>query len=89
MSIFNNNDVIKTTCQKQLGLFLDEKLNLGKHLRYIANKVNKSIGLLRKPQKVLSRRSLAAIHKSFIRPHFDYGDFTFDQAYNKSFHENF
>ena len=25
---------------------------------------------------------------SFIRPHLDYGDTIFDQAYNKSFHES-
>ena len=26
--------------------------------------------------------------KSFIRPHLDYGDVIFDQAYNKLFQEN-
>ena len=28
------------------------------------------------------------IYISFIRPHLDYGDAIFDQAYNKSFHES-
>ena len=28
------------------------------------------------------------INISFIRPHLDYGDAIFDQAYNKSFHES-
>ena len=37
--IFNNNQVIQTPYQKHLGLFLDEKLNFGEHLRYITNKV--------------------------------------------------
>ena len=32
--------------------------------------------------------SLVTIYKSFIRPHLDYGDVIFDQAYNKSFDEN-
>ena len=68
-------------------MFLDDKLNFGEHLKYIANKVNKSIGLLRKLQNLLPRRSLVTIYKSFIRPHIDYGDAIFDQAYNKSFHE--
>ena len=27
------------------------------------------------------------MYKSFIRPHLDYGDIIFDQAYNKSFHD--
>ena len=72
---------------KYLGMFLDDKLNFGENLKYIANKVNKSIGLLRKLQNLLPRRSLVTIYKSFIRPHIDYGDVIFDQAYNKSFHE--
>ena len=68
-------------------MFFDDKLNLGEHLKYIANKVNKSIGLLRKLQKLLPRRSLVTIYKSFIRPHIDYGHVIFDQAHNNSFHE--
>ena len=46
--IFNNNQVIQTPYQKHLGLFLDEKLNFGEDLRYIDNKANASIELLRK-----------------------------------------
>ena len=89
MLIFNNNQVIQSPYQKQLGLFLDEKLNFGEHLRYIANKVNTSIGLLHKLQKVLTRRSLVTKFKSFIRPHLECGDHIFDQACNKSFHESY
>ena len=59
--IFNNNQVMQTPYQKHLGLFLAEKLNFVEHLRYIADKVNTSIGLLRKLQKCLPRRSLVAI----------------------------
>ena len=32
--------------------------------------------------------TLSLIYISFIRPHLDYGDAVFDQAYNKSFHES-
>ena len=46
--IFNTNQVTQTSYQKHLGFFLDGKLNFGEHLRYIANKINTSIGLLRK-----------------------------------------
>ena len=59
--IFNNNQVMQTPYQKHLGLFLAEKLNFVEHLRYIADKVNTSIGLRRKLQKCLPRRSLVAI----------------------------
>lgn len=65
---------------------LDEKLHFGDNLKYIANKVNKCIGLLCKFQKILPKRSLVTIWRPFIRPHLDYGDIIFDHAYNKSFH---
>ena len=53
----------------------------------ILNKVNKTIGLLRKLHDILPRSALLTIYKSFIRPHLDYGDIIYDQAYNASFHQ--
>ena len=85
--IFNNIPVNQTSYRKHHGMFLD-KLNFGEHLKYITNKINKSIGLLCKLQLILSGQSLVTIYKSFIRPHLDYKDIIFDQAFNKSFHDN-
>ena len=51
------------------------------------NKVNQIIGLLRKLQSTLPRPSLLTIYRSFIRPHLDYGDIVYDQAYNASFQQ--
>ena len=85
--IFNNIPVNQTSYQKHLGMFLDNKLNFGEHLKYITNKVNKSIVLLFKLQMILPRRSLVTIYKSFIRPHLEYGDIIFDQAFDNSFHD--
>ena len=38
-------------------------------------------------QNLLPRASLITIYKPFIRPHLDYGDILYDQAYNMSFHQ--
>ena len=51
--MFNNNHVIQTPYLKHPGSILDEILNFDEHLRYIANKVNTSIGLLRELLKCL------------------------------------
>ena len=67
-------------------MFLDTKLDFQGHLKSIFNKVNKTIGLLRKLHNTLPRLPLLTIYKSFIRPHLDYGDVLYDQAYNVSFH---
>ena len=51
------------------------------------NKVNKTIWLLWELQNTLPRPSLLTNYKSFIRPHLDYGDIIYDQAYNASFQQ--
>ena len=54
------------------------------HLKNILNKVNETIGLLRKLQNILPREPLLTIYKSFVRPHLDYGDVIYDQHCNIS-----
>ena len=61
VSIFNNIQVSQTPYQKHLGMFLDDKLNICKHLKYITNKVNKTPGLLCKFQMILPRQSIVTI----------------------------
>ena len=73
--------------QTSLGMILDNKLNFQEHLKNILNKVNKTIGLLRKLQHILPRGPLFTIYKLFVRPHLDYGDVIYDQHYNDSFHQ--
>ena len=85
--VFNNNNVLQTSFQKHLGVTLDVKLTFDEHLNNVLNKVNKTIGLLRKFQNFLSRSTLITIYKAFVRPQLDYGDILFDQTFNSSFHE--
>ena len=47
----------------------------------------KNIGLLRQLENIIPRPALLTIFKSFIRPHLDYGDIIYDQAYSLSFHQ--
>ena len=85
---FNNVALTQPTTQKHLGMLLDVKLDFPGHLKNIYSKVNKTMGILRKLHNTLpSRLSLLTIYKSFIRPHLDYGDVIYDQAYTASFHQ--
>ena len=87
MLSFNNNTVTHSVTQKHLGMLLDTKLDFQGHLKSIFNKVKKRIALLRKLRTTLPRLPLLTIYKSIIRPHLDYGDVIYDQAYNVSFHQ--
>ena len=82
----NNVDVGQIYSQKELGMFLDFKLSLNKYLEIVFAKVNRGIPILRKLQTVLPIEALLTFYKSFLRPHFDYGNVIFDQSYNDSFH---
>ena len=84
-AIFNNMPVVCSSCQKHLGIYLDEKLNFSNHIKEKISKANKGIGILRKLYNVLPRNSLITIYKSFIRPHLDYGAIIFDQPEKESF----
>ena len=84
---FNNIVVTQSTTQKHLGMLLNVQLDFQGHLKNIYSKVNKTIGLLHKFHNTLTRLPLLTIHKSFIRPHLDYDDVIYDQAYTASFHQ--
>ena len=80
--------MLETNSETYLCVVLDYRLSFEDHLKIILNKVNKTIQVFRKLQNVLPRSPLLAIYKGFIRPHLDYGDIIYDQAYKASFHQN-
>ena len=57
------------------------------HVNNVLPKANKSVGLIRKLRNFLPRATLIAIYKAFIRPHLNYGDALYDQAFNNSLKE--
>ena len=82
---FNSSSVARTSYQKHLGLYLDEKLNFSHHIKEKISKACKVIGIIRKLRYVYSRHSLLTIYKSFIRLHLDYGNIIYDQPNNQAF----
>ena len=85
--VFNNAYVLFCKSQKHLGILLDAKLTFEEQYKSILNKTKRTIGFLRKLQSLLPRGALITICKAFVRPHLDYGDVLYDQAFNVSFHE--
>ena len=65
---FNNSQVVTQPYTKHLGMVLDSKLNFKQHIDEKICKANRGIGLLKKLNCDLSRKSLLAIYKSFVRP---------------------
>ena len=87
LQCFNNSIVSQSPYQKHLGIFLDAQLTFEEYLKVTTTEVNKTIGMIRKLQNVLPRLALMTIYKAFVRPHLDYSDVIYDEAYNKIFHQ--
>ena len=86
--VFNNANVSSCKSQKHLGILLDSKLTFTEYYKRILNKTNRTVGIFRKLQSLLPRASVIAIYEGFLRPHLDYGDILYDQAFNASFMKN-
>ena len=82
---FNTVPVARTSCQKHLGLHLDEKLNFSQHINIKISKANKGIGIIKRVSHILQRKPLLTIYKSLIRLHLDYCDVIYDQPKSESF----
>ena len=85
--LFNNASVTRTSSQKHLEIILDNQLKFDNHIKMMFRKISKAIVLVRKLHNFLPRPALITIYKALIRPHFDYGDILYDQAYNMSFQQ--
>ena len=72
--------------KKHLGIMLGFKKTFEDHVINVLAKVNKSVGLIRKLLNFLPGATLI-IYKAFIRPHLNYGDALYDQAFNNSLKE--
>ena len=69
---FNDIPSKNSISQKHLGLALDIKLNFIEHIKYITQKISKTMRLLRRFQPILPRSSLLTIYKTFIRSQLDF-----------------
>ena len=67
--IVDNSSLTKTAFQKHLGVILDAIFTFDDHLNSVLSKINKTIGLLRRLQKNLSRPALMTIYKALYRLH--------------------
>ena len=82
---FNDIPVTQTTVQKDIGPFLDEKLNCNTHIKEKLSQVYKGIGLLRNLPNKPPRQALITNYKAFIRAHLDYGDAVYDKPNKETF----
>ena len=69
---FNGTVVPKVNEQKHLGLILDSKLSVERHVNEKIIKAKKCIGIIRYLSKFLSLKTLDQMYKALVRSHLDY-----------------
>ena len=56
-----------------LGIYMDEDLTWEPHIDYIANKISKNNGVLKRIKNTVPRQTLKLIYFALIHPHLNYG----------------
>ena len=81
--IFNGSPIKFKTHEDFLGLLVDTGLKFTEHIRYISNKLSKSVGILYKLKDYVPQRVLINLYYSLVYPYLLYGNTvwggTFDQ----------
>ena len=71
--------------QNYLCMFLDVRLTFEEHLKIITTKVRKLQNCCENCQKNLPKAVLMTIYKAYVRPHLNYNEANYDEAYNETF----
>ena len=71
-------DVVKSF--EYLGMHVDDKLQMNKHVESIYKKARSKLGILYKICRFITSQTCLLLYKVMIRPHMEYGDFVIDSA---------
>ena len=69
---YNDIDICMTSCDKILGLHVDNNLTWNNHFNFLSKKISSSIWLLSKIRTYLSTDHRLLFYNAYIKPHFDY-----------------
>ena len=63
-----------------LGMQIDDKLQMNKHVENMYKKARCKLGILYKIRRFIGYQTSLLLYKVMILPHMEYGDFTVDSA---------
>ena len=77
----NNKDIEQVKETVFLGVVLDEHVTWRSHINYTANKISKSIGIIRRSSFFLKKESLRILYFSMIYPYLQYCNLVWANTY--------
>ena len=78
---YNNNqytydmagvELQNTPCEKDLGVYIDNKLKFHDHVAHAIDKGNKMLGLIKNTFSCLDEETIPKLYKALVRPHLEY-----------------
>ena len=76
-----NSCIERTSVQKFLGIYIDDKITFGEHTSKIATKLSRGVGILRKMKQIVPHSVLKQLFYAFIYSKFTYGITCYGSAY--------
>ena len=67
-----NQNLDYSSCEKDLGLHIDDSLKFDKHISTFVNKANRILVISRKTFDYLNAKVFCSIFRSLVWPHLDY-----------------
>ena len=80
----NNHDISQVSKIKFLGIWMDEQLNWKYHITYIANKISKVIGILKKVRQSVNSNVLLSLYYALVHPYYTYCNVTWASNYKSN-----
>ena len=65
-------ELMETTCEKDLGVQIDNKLSFSDHINEKVNKANSLMGVVRRAFRHLDIKTFNSLYKGIVRPHLEY-----------------
>ena len=69
----NGEKINRVSSTRFLGVVIDDKLRWNEHILFVKQKVSKSLGIICKAKKKISKETLRTLYYSFIYPYLMYG----------------
>lgn len=77
------NNITKTTEEKDLGITIDDKLKFQQHIHIQTKKANQRLGMINRTFTYMDKDMFLTLYKSLVRPHLEYGSTVWAVIYKK------
>ena len=79
----NRNTIKRVESEKDLGVFIDEKLNFRDHITKKVNIANRNLGIIFRSFTYMDKEMFLNLYKSMVRPHIEYATQVWSRQYKK------